>query len=138
MCIRDRMYIKGEYAPLTLEEAIQWCSKLVPLYKKAGITILRIGLQAAEGLESSLVAGPYHPAFGELVESRLILETLKQKIEQIKPEQGECLLVRTRPNLVSKAIGQKRENIRHLEKTYHLSMKIVGDLMQGDIEIQRL
>ena len=37
------------------------------VYKRQGLTIIRMGINPSADVESALVAGPYHPAFGGLV-----------------------------------------------------------------------
>jgi histone acetyltransferase (RNA polymerase elongator complex component) len=65
--------MQGKYQPLSLEEAISRVADLVPLFVEANVRILRIGLHPSEGLldRSSLVAGPFEVAFGEMVFSEI-------------------------------------------------------------------
>ena len=69
----EQQYLRGEYKPLSLNEAIERVALLVPLFVEAGVRILRIGLHPSEGLldRSSLVAGPFEVAFGEMVYSEI-------------------------------------------------------------------
>ena len=64
-------------------------------------------------LEQSCIAGPFHPAFGEMVYSRVWRKCLLDMLDQ-----GDCrekvLEIFVRPQMLSKAVGQKRENIRWL------------------------
>jgi len=39
-----QMYRKGEYAPLSLEEAVHWSAAICRIFEDAGVTILRMGL----------------------------------------------------------------------------------------------
>lgn len=132
------MLHEGRYRPLSLEQAVEWCACLLPLYREAGITVLRMGLHSSETLGASVLAGPYHPAFGELVESRVYLNRLTQYLQQIKLPPGEEVLVRTRPQLVSKIIGQKRSNLNALQDIFGLTkIKVLGDLTNGDFVVER-
>lgn len=69
----EQLYLEGKYQPLLLEEAISRVADLVPLFVDAGVKILRIGLHPSDGLMdgSSLVAGPFEVAFGEMVFSEI-------------------------------------------------------------------
>jgi len=69
----EQLYQQGKYTPLSLEEAIQGVAAIVPLFMDADVKILRIGLHPSEGLldRSSLVAGPFEVAFGEMVFSEI-------------------------------------------------------------------
>lgn len=64
-----RMYCEGRYVPWGLDEMVSVCREAAALLKKAGISIIRMGLQPTEELEKSLEAGPYHPSFRQLVTS---------------------------------------------------------------------
>ena len=77
----EEYYLTGQYTPLSLEEAIEWCTGILPLYREAKIKVLRMGLQDSDTLESSVVAGPYHPAFGELVESRILYKRITKWLD---------------------------------------------------------
>lgn len=77
-----------------------------------------------------LVAGPWHPAFRELCESRLYLERALEALEtacaHTRPSDGEALRLLVHPAAVSKMTGQRRENVRRLlEKGYRVT--IAGD-----------
>ncbi len=69
----EQLYLEGTYQPLPLEDAIQRVAEIVPLFIDAGVKILRIGLHPSEGLldRTSLVAGPFEVAFGEMVFSEI-------------------------------------------------------------------
>ena len=63
---------EGLYAPLSLDEAVDWLAPAYDLAATAGISIIRMGLQSDPALEKPgvIIAGPYHPAFGYLVKCR--------------------------------------------------------------------
>jgi histone acetyltransferase (RNA polymerase elongator complex component) len=69
-----RWYEEGRYRPLSLEEAIEMCHWAVEQLEGAGIPVIRLGIQHHQGLEPDreLLAGPHHPAFGDLVRKRII------------------------------------------------------------------
>ena len=63
----------GEYREHTVEDAVALCARLLPLFEKAGIPVIRLGLNPTEELSGgAAVAGAYHPALGELVRSRIL------------------------------------------------------------------
>lgn len=74
------LYAKGDYQPYDLETAVQLTGQLMERYESAGIKIIRVGLQATEEISErgSLIAGPNHPAFRELVLSKLLNDRLGQ------------------------------------------------------------
>ncbi len=64
-----RSWREGEYAPLTVENAARWAGKLLRRAESLGFAVQRIGLQETESLAKSVLAGPHHPALGELARS---------------------------------------------------------------------
>ncbi|MGN0675445.1 MAG: radical SAM protein [Oscillospiraceae bacterium] len=74
----ESLYQKGMYTPLTVRQAVEICAVLVKMFNRENIRIIKLGLHADTGMEKSLVAGPYHPALKELVQSFMFLERLKE------------------------------------------------------------
>jgi len=57
-----RRYLAGEYRPLTVEAGVAVCKVLLHTALRAGVKVVRIGLQADEGLNpDSVLAGCWHP-----------------------------------------------------------------------------
>ena len=85
----EDMYKKGEYTPLSINQAVERCKEVVKLFNDKNIEVIRIGLQNTEeitdpSIESSqVVAGPYHPAFRQLVESSMWYDTIVSDIKKI-------------------------------------------------------
>ena len=107
------LYRQGHYHPQTLEEAVALCARLLPLFEEAGVRVIRVGLHAQEDVERRRVAGPYHPAFRELVESRRFLARLLPELEKQPPG---AYAVRVCPRQLSVATGQKRCNLEALAR----------------------
>lgn len=64
----EQQYHNNEYTPLSLEEAVSLSASLLTRFESAGVKVIRLGLHPSEGLNGdALVAGPFHPAFKELV-----------------------------------------------------------------------
>lgn len=119
------LYREKRYTPPTLEETIVLCSRLYAMFQARGIRVIRMGLQATDEVceKGTLLAGPYHSAFGELVRSRLIRNELEQKAKNAK----DTLVIPATPRTVSAIVGQKRENIRYLEEKYHIKVEVRVD-----------
>ncbi|HEY5973884.1 MAG TPA: radical SAM protein, partial [Geobacteraceae bacterium] len=64
------LFQAGTYQPLTIAEAVAICKEMVQLAAVAGIPVGRVGLQPTAELAAPgvVLAGPYHPAFRQLVE----------------------------------------------------------------------
>lgn len=107
-------YREGTYTPPTLEEAVGLGAKLLKFAEwERGIPVIRMGLHAGGEVESAYVAGPYHPAFRELCESRLYRGLAYDALRRAAPHGGRATLW-VSPNALSKMIGQKRDNIAWL------------------------
>ena len=125
-----RMYQNGEYEPVTLEQAIETCKELYYFFEKKHITIIRMGLQNTDlisnpdNLESEVLAGPYHEAFGQLVESRIWYDSIVNKIKQFNVKVKE-VEIELNPRDVNHVIGHKKENINKLKEFYEVDVKII-------------
>ncbi len=120
------MYQKGEFQPWSLEEAIEVGALLYILFSQARIPIIRLGLQATENLceGKDLVAGPYHPAYGELVKSRVFRKQLKYLIGAIKDSSIKNLKIYTNPREISQVKGQHKSNVKYIQDKYGIALEI--------------
>lgn len=78
------MYRTHQFTPLSLDEAVDWCAEMWLQFMKAGIPVIKMGLHPSEDLREAgtIVAGPFHPSFRQLVEAKLfgnMLDELFQK-----------------------------------------------------------
>ncbi|NLY17506.1 MAG: radical SAM protein [Clostridiaceae bacterium] len=119
----EELYMNKNYRPLSLDEAVLWCSKLVQIYESAGITVLRIGLHDAAGLEKKddIIAGPVHPAFGELVYSGIWLDKICNELLTYGNIQGRGLNIYVSPSKISQVTGYNRKNIKYLKERFNFS-----------------
>ncbi len=103
-------YRAGTYLPQTIEQAIDLCAELLNFFEQErGIPVIRLGLHGDATVEEHCLAGPFHPAFRERCESRLLLQKITAYFQP--PCKGT---VTVHPCMVSKVIGQKRENMQRL------------------------
>lgn len=115
----------GTYRPQTLEEAVELCAGLLDFFEARGIPVIRLGLHASPELESDRLAGPWHPAFRELCESRRMLRAILKELKTGSLSSGE-IRVGVSPSGVSAATGQKKENLHKLTQLGY-TVKIVPD-----------
>lgn len=111
--VLENVYHGGGFVPLSLKKSIAVCSYACNKLQRAGIQVIRMGLQPSDSLAASVVAGPYHPAFGELVQSRLWLQKLRARLARLR--EGEKLEVHVSHRDMSAIIGQKKNNLQRLE-----------------------
>ncbi len=78
-------YASGTFKPLPMDDAIEQSAYAYRRLTQAGIKVIRVGLQADEELCSAgnIIAGPFHPAFGELVQSHLLYQDLTPKLQAL-------------------------------------------------------
>jgi histone acetyltransferase (RNA polymerase elongator complex component) len=107
-------YAAGTYKPMSMNRAIGLCCWAKERFEAAGITILRVGLQASDTLEEQLLAGPYHPSFGEMVTARHWFRRCRE-ILAVAPENTQ-IVFRISNRDVSAFVGPKRANIIRMEQ----------------------
>ncbi|MGB9678996.1 MAG: elongator complex protein 3 [Thermoanaerobacteraceae bacterium] len=119
----EKMYEKGDYIPLTLDEAINISKELYINFIKNDIDVIRIGLQPTENINynGDVVAGPFHPSIGQLVESAVIYDILKDIFEKLNIKE-KVLTIITNPKFLSTVIGQKKVNKYLLEKEFNIDL----------------
>ncbi len=117
----EKLYKNGHYNPLTLRAAVTMCEEAFVQFEQHGIKVIRIGLQPTKELEKpgTILAGPYHPAFRQIVESSILGGKMRTAL------MTACGRVKTavfyvNPRDKSAAIGQKRENIVLIKKEFAL------------------
>ncbi len=130
------MWQAGQYPEHTVEDAVRVCAKLSELFDEANIPIIRMGLNPTEDLSGGDAAGgAYHPALGELVRSRIMLNRARGLLRGIKPESRVVLNVNKSD--VSKMTGQHRANTNILMQEFKLKQLKVrsADVKSGEITV---
>lgn len=132
----EQLYLSGEYRPQTLDESVNLCSKLLYLFYKAGIPVIRLGLHSGGNVEEGYVAGAYHPAFRELCESKIYLSLLLKELERQNITGGEITVAVAEKNL-SQFLGQKKSNISSLSSLgFVTAVKTSNELSKYQIQVQ--
>jgi len=126
------LYKKGEYEAQSLENAVELTAKLLLLFEQNNINVIRIGLHSVD--TDGFVNGPWHPAFGELCKSRVLLKKVLKIIEDKKIPKGN-IEISLPKSKVSAMIGQKRSNVLTLEKMGYNAKIIIGE---NDMEIKNI
>jgi histone acetyltransferase (RNA polymerase elongator complex component) len=116
-----RLFAQSRYTPLTLEQAVEQVKALYTLFARAGIPVIRMGLQPTIELnaQTGVIAGPFHPAFGELVHSAVWLAALQQRLAALDLSAGH-LEIRVHPHQLSRLNGHKRQNIIRIKLQFGL------------------
>jgi histone acetyltransferase (RNA polymerase elongator complex component) len=115
----ENLWRVGEYSPLPLDETVQWLKKGTLKLEEFSIRVARIGLQPTKELERDYLAGPYHPAFRQLIDSAIFFD-MATALLRTSQKNGRALFS-CHPKEVSNLRGQKNENILRLKKHFRLS-----------------
>lgn len=130
------LYAAGKYEPLSLEAAVKATYYLYDALTQAGSRVIRMGLQPDEELcqPGNIIAGPFHPAFGEMVKSYGYYLSVQKVIDKL-PVEGKYELVITYPaRLASVVRGVKKENIKKWEKCGRIKVNLqIGDKFEVSV-----
>lgn len=124
-----REFSAGEYTPLTIEQAVERCKEVTYLFRKKNIDVIRIGLQNTEEINapqedgSQVLAGPFHPAFRQLVEGAMWYDSIAEKIKQVNAKVKK-VEIEINPNNTNDVIGHKKCNIEKLKEFYDVEVVI--------------
>ncbi len=125
----ERMFRAGEFQPLSLEEAARISLDIKLLAEAAGTTVIRIGLQPTEELAREVVAGPYHPAFGALVQGLFWRQKLLYALQKL-PQAAECFVNKRD---IAALVGYRRQNLAY----YPAGLRIRGaELAPGALRLR--
>lgn len=126
-----KLYDDEVYKPQTVDDAAQLCTQLVPMFEDAGVRVIRLGLHSSEDIKRNMVAGAYHDSFGEIVQSRYMLNRILKH-----PPADYEIMVNSRS--VSKLKGQQKRNIYFLmEEGYNIKVTVNDKVAVDDLKIIR-
>jgi histone acetyltransferase (RNA polymerase elongator complex component) len=119
----ENLWRAGEYSPLSLDETVQWLKKGILKLEESSIRVARIGLQPTKELERDYIAGPYHPALHQLIDSAIFFDMATSLLETSQ-EDSQALFF-CHPKEISNLRGQKNENLLRLKKHFELSEVLI-------------
>lgn len=105
------LFESGGYKSFKFDETVDLCAELLKKFTGNGIKVIRLGLHASPDVEREMLGGVYHPALREIVESRIVLEELTERLKAFP--KGDYTIFTDKKN-ISRTVGQKRENVRRL------------------------
>ncbi len=114
-------YDNKNYQALSLSEGIIRSAYLKLFFTQQGILTIRTGLQATEDLDKGniILAGPYHPAFGEMVDSYIFYCMVAHFIESILPvDKNNPIIIHHHFRDTSKIRGVSNQNIKQIKRIY--------------------
>ena len=127
-------YRRGEYTPLSREDAVEWTKEMYKILDDAGITIMRVGLKSTDIITGggAVNGGTYHPAFRQLVEGRIARERIEEQLTALCSEDsadragtassaypdGRRIEISSHPSWFSNMIGHHAENKEYFRANY--------------------
>ena len=141
----EKEYQNGEYEPIPLLQAVERCKELYYFFTNKNITVIRMGLQNTDiisdpkNAKSEVVAGPYHEAFGQLVEDSIWYDAILEKIKKINTK-VKTIEIKINPENINNVVGHKKENIKKLKDLYDVDVKVTQskEIKPGKFEIKIL
>lgn len=129
-------WAKGEFQPLSLEEAVRQSAWVYDQLTTNGIKVIRVGLQPDDELcaPGNILAGPFHPSMGELVQSFLLRERLTDKLLALKG--AEQIVIGCPAQMESKLRGMKNSNIKYWQQLLAPAKIVVEKTSDGDITVR--
>ena len=139
----EKEYEEGKYKPLSVVQTVEVCKDLVRMFTDKKIDVIRIGLQTTDEISepgsknSEVVAGPFHPALRQLVESAMWYDAIVGKIKKLNVKVKE-VEVTVNPVDSNNVIGHKKENVLKLKDTYDVDLVLKQDekMKQGKSKIE--
>ena len=130
----EDMWRAGMYREHTVADAVRVCADILPIFERAGIPVIRLGLNpTAELSGGDAVAGAYHPALGELVRSEMLRRRAEDLLRDVPP--GSSVTLGVAPGRVSAMTGQHRGNLQALKERLSLSSLTVKPMENAGEEI---
>lgn len=111
------MYERGEYAPLSMNEAVSRTKAMYEILDGAGINIIRVGLKSSDIITdgNSISSRTFHPAFRQLVEGEIardrITSILDKKLAELPHHENPLMTdIYSSPGWYSNMIGNSGVN----------------------------
>jgi hypothetical protein len=117
---------------MPFETVVDLCAEMVCKFKNAEIDVIKLGLHSSELVQNNVVAGYYHPAFSELVYSRIILTSILKYAVDNKLKMLDISICNRDHSIVT---GHKRSNLNALEEA-GLKCNILSDNTLNRFEIK--
>ena len=116
----ESTFSAGKYTPLLLNESILITAEMIKEFEQNKIKVIKIGLHS-DIQKEDIIAGPFHPSFGELVQVEIMFQKI---IRKYKPN----YILKVSPKDVSLFKGHSKLLIKRIEKYFSIkNLSIVVD-----------
>ncbi|MBQ8567936.1 MAG: radical SAM protein [Oscillospiraceae bacterium] len=124
-----QLYRQGIYKLIPFDECISVCAYITGRFIDNDIKIIRLGLHAEETVESSAIAGYYHPALGELVYSERVRQLIEKELSLSDSVSAEA------PDKLMSILGGHKKSNRIYFKDKNVTFKLNKELPCDSISI---
>ena len=126
-------YNSGKFVPYTLDESVELCSRLILMFEREGISIIRLGLHYSDSLVDDSLGDNYHPAFKELCESKIFYNSFIEQTASLSSKKFDVFI---NQRSLSKFLGQKKSNIKNLNALgYELTVNFDNELSKYELKL---
>jgi histone acetyltransferase (RNA polymerase elongator complex component) len=110
---------QGRYGPMALDESVDLVKALLAQFLRAGVQVVRMGLQPTADLNAGvgIEAGPFHPAFGDLVYAALWRDALRRCLA-LHPPNSKGIEIVVHPSNLSRVRGQRNATVKWIAQTF--------------------
>ena len=114
------MYYSGKYIPFDKTEILRTTKDVYKLLVDNAIKVIRIGLKSSDFIneENAIIAGDYHPAFRQMVESEIFKEKMEEHLMRHPMDKYEKVIFYTNEENLSNIIGNKKSNKKYFQSQY--------------------
>lgn len=126
----EDMYLNNKYKPLSLQEAVDISTDLLMLFQYNKINVIRVGLQPTDNitLGKDVIAGPFHSAFRQLVESNIYKMLLNEYFSEKDFKDKNELTININPKEISNLVGQNSVNTKWIKNNFGIrKVRIHGE-----------
>lgn len=139
-------YKRGEYKPLSQDEAVMRTKEMYKILDKAGINIIRVGLKSSDIINENgdIDGGTFHPAFRQLVEGEIARESIEKQIADLgfAPDRSGSTIkvdISSNPRSFSNMIGNSGRNREYFLEKYpclDILYKVNDALSDGEFVVE--
>lgn len=127
-------YSSGKYVPYTLDESVDLCAKLIVMFERADIKIIRLGLHYSDSLIKDSLGDNYHPAFKELCEAKIFYNSFLELTKNISSKNLDVFI---NQKSLSKFLGQKKSNLKKIsELGFDITVNFDNDLSKYELKLR--
>lgn len=139
------MYLKGEYNPLSLADAVSRTKEMYNILHASSINIIRVGLKSSDLITDSgeIHGNTFHPAFRQLVEGEIARDQIVKQLEKIlfNNSHDKKVVFYSNKKSFSNMIGHKGVNRDYFRKNYprlRISYSVNDDLKDYEYIVSTL